>query len=135
MGPHPAVAEVRRAVRRGLGGLTAGDLVLAACSGGADSLALAAALAHEAPRQRLRAGGVTVDHGLQPGSAERARRVAAVLAGLRLHPGEAVPVTVVSRPCAGRPEAAARDARYQALDEGARRTGARANPLRHSLAD
>jgi len=54
MGPHPAVAEVRRAVRRGLGGLTAGDLVLAACSGGADSLALAAALAHEAPRQRLR---------------------------------------------------------------------------------
>ena len=31
MGPHPAVAEVRRAVRRGLDGLTAGDLVLAAC--------------------------------------------------------------------------------------------------------
>ena len=56
MGPHPAVAEVRRAVRRGLDGLTAGDLVLAACSGGADSLALAAALAHEAPRQRA-AGG------------------------------------------------------------------------------
>ena len=66
MGPHPAVAEVRRAVRRGLDGLTAGDLVLAACSGGADSLALAAALAHEAPRRQLRAGGVTVDHRLQP---------------------------------------------------------------------
>ena len=39
MGPHPAVAGVRRAVRHGLDGLTAGDLVLAACSGGADSLA------------------------------------------------------------------------------------------------
>jgi tRNA(Ile)-lysidine synthase len=135
MGPHPAVAEVRRAVRRGLDGLTAGDLVLAACSGGADSLALAAALAHEAPRHGLRAGGVTVDHGLQPGSAERARRVAAVLAGLGLDPVEAVPVTVVAGPGAGGPEAAARGARYRALDEVARRTGAGAILLGHSLDD
>src|SRR5215472_12639293 len=103
MGPHPAVAEARRAVRLGLDGLTAGDLVLAACSGGADSLALAAALAHEAPRRGLRAGGVTVDHGLQPGSAERARRVAAVLAGLGLDPVEAVPVTVAAGPGTGGP--------------------------------
>jgi tRNA(Ile)-lysidine synthase len=135
MGPHPAVAEVRRAVRRGLDGLTPGDLVLAACSGGADSLALAAALAHEATRRRLRAGGVTVDHGLQPGSAQRARRVAAALAGLGLDPVEAVPVTVAAGPGAGGPEAAARGARYQALDEVARRTGARAILLGHSLDD
>src|SRR5262249_4364464 len=107
MGPHPAVAEVRRAVRRGLDGLTAGDLVLAACSGGADSLALTAALAHEAPRQRLRAGGVTVDHALQPGSAERARRVAAVLADLGLHPVYSVPVTVGAGPGRGGPGGAA----------------------------
>src|SRR5215475_5920950 len=135
MGPHPAVAEVRRAVRRGLDGLTAGDLVLAACSGGADSLALAAALAHEAPRRRLRAGGVTVDHALQPGSAERARRVAAVLAGVGLHPVYSVPVTVGAGPGTGGPEAAARGARYRALDEVARRTGARAILLGHSLDD
>jgi tRNA(Ile)-lysidine synthase len=135
MGPHPAVAMVRRAVRRGLDGLTAGDLVLAACSGGADSLALAAALAHEAPRQGLRAGGVTVDHGLQPGSAQRARRVAAALAGLGLDPVEAVPVTVAAGPGVGGPEAAARGARYQALDEAARRCGARAILLGHSLDD
>jgi tRNA(Ile)-lysidine synthase len=135
MGPHPAVAEVRRAVRRGLGGLTAADLVLAACSGGADSLALAAALAHEAPRQRLHAGGVTVDHGLQPGSAERARRVAAVLAGLGLHPVCSVPVTVGAGPGRGGPEAAARGARYRALDEVAEGTGARAVLLGHSLDD
>src|SRR5512132_495266 len=112
MGPHPAVAEVRRAVRRGLGGLTAGDLVLAACSGGADSLALAAALAREAPRCGLRAGGITVDHGLQPGSAERARDVAGVLAGLGLDPAEAVTVTVPGEAGQGGPEAAARAARY-----------------------
>src|SRR5215468_2146940 len=135
MGPHPAVAEARRAVRLGLDGLTAGDLVLAACSGGADSLALAAALAHEAPRQGLRAGGVTVDHGLQPGSAERARRVAAVLAGLGLDPVEVVPVTVAAGPGTGGPEAAARGARYRALDGAARRTGASAILLAHSLDD
>jgi tRNA(Ile)-lysidine synthase len=135
MGPPPAVAEVRRAVRRGLDGLQAGDLVLAACSGGADSLALAAALAHEAPRQGLRAGGVTVDHRLQPGSAARAAAVATLLAGLGLDPVCSVPVTVAAGPGTGGPEAAARGARYQALDEVARRTGARATLLGHSLDD
>jgi tRNA(Ile)-lysidine synthase len=135
MGPHPAVAEVRRAVRRGLDGLPAGDLVLAACSGGADSLALAAALAHEAPRHGLRAGGVTVDHGLQPGSAERARAVTALLAGLGLDPVENVPVTVGAGPGRGGPEAAARGARYRALDEVAGRSGACAILLGHSLDD
>ena len=39
MGPGVAVAEVRNAVRACLADLTAGDLVLVACSGGADSLA------------------------------------------------------------------------------------------------
>jgi tRNA(Ile)-lysidine synthase len=135
MGPPPAVAEVRRAVRGGLDGLTPGDLVLAACSGGPDSLALAAALAHEAPRRGLRAGGVTVDHGLQPGSAQRARRAAELLTGLGLDPVCSVPVQVAAGPASGGPEAAARGARYQALDGVARRTGARAVLLGHSLDD
>src|ERR1700753_4381812 len=86
MGPHPAVAELRNAVRDSLTGLQPGQLVLAGCSGGADSLALAAALAFTAPRIRLRAGGITVDHGLQPGSADRARDVAARLTTLGLDP-------------------------------------------------
>ena len=47
-------------------GLAPGDLVLAACSGGADSLALAAALAFEGPRLGLRSGGVTVDTMVPP---------------------------------------------------------------------
>jgi tRNA(Ile)-lysidine synthase len=135
MGPHPAVAEVRRAVRRGLAGLTAGDLVLAACSGGADSLALAAALAHEAPRRGLRAGGVTVDHRLQPGSGQRARAVAALLTGLGLDPVCNVPVQVTAGRGSGGPEAAARAARYRALDEAAASTGARAILLGHSRDD
>ena len=73
MGPSPAVAAVRLAVRRGLADLEAGDLVLVAASGGADSLALAAAVAFEVPRLGLRAGAVTVDHGLQAGSARACR--------------------------------------------------------------
>src|ERR1700722_18242706 len=90
----PDVATVRNAVHESLAGLAPGELVLAACSGGQDSLALAAALAFTAPRAGLAAGAVTVDHGLQDGSAERARAVAATLRGLGLDPVHAVAVTV-----------------------------------------
>jgi tRNA(Ile)-lysidine synthase len=108
MGPHPAVAEVRRAVRAALTGPA-----LVACSGGADSLALAAAVAFEAPRARVTAGLVTVDHGLQPGSDIQAKAVADLGYELGFDPVEIVQVDV-RRP--GGPEAAARTARYGALD-------------------
>ncbi|MDV9201676.1 ATP-binding protein, partial [Streptomyces sp. Wh19] len=109
MGPHPAVAAIRLAVRRvlhdvltdhirsadlsrrtphpelaeaGAGRQRAAlperpdtPLVLVACSGGADSMALASALAFEAPKLSVRAGGITVDHGLQDGSDTRAAEV------------------------------------------------------------
>jgi tRNA(Ile)-lysidine synthase len=133
VGPGVAVAAVRNAVRACLSDLAPGDLVLAACSGGADSLAVAAALAFVAPRADLRAGGVTVDHGLQPGSAERAADVAVVLGRLGLDPVRAVTVTVP--PSGGGPEAAARAARYQALDAVAEQTGAAAVLLGHTLDD
>ena len=54
--------------------------VVAAVSGGADSLALAAALAHERPGS----GAAVVDHGLQPGSRAVADAPAAQCAGLGL---------------------------------------------------
>jgi tRNA(Ile)-lysidine synthase len=135
MGPHPAVAQARACVRQCLADLEPGDLVLAACSGGADSLALAAALAHEAPRLVLRGGGVTVDHGLQEGSAERAGQVTVTLARLGLDPVEQVSVAVPARPGHGGPEAAARTARYAALAEVAQRTGAAAVLLGHTRDD
>ncbi len=128
----PAVAAVRNAVRASVAGLAPGDLVLAACSGGQDSLALAAALAFVAPRAGLRAGAVTVDHGLQDGSASRALSVAAVLRGLGLDPVRVETVTVGG---AGGPEAAARDARYAALGAAAAGTGAAAVLLGHTLDD
>ena len=135
MGPPPAVAEVRSAVRRCLWEFAEGDLVLAACSGGADSLALAAALAHEGPRCGVRAGGVTVDHGLQPGSGDRASAVTRVLTGLGLEPVVCLPAAVPPGPGHGGPEAAARTARYAALADAARRTGAVAVLLAHSRDD
>jgi tRNA(Ile)-lysidine synthase len=131
------VAAVRLAVRRcladldGAGSGRAG-LVLVACSGGADSVALAAATAFEAPRTGRRAGAVTVDHDLQPGSAARAVALADRLRRLGLDPVEVATVAVGS---AGGPEAAAREARYRALDEAADRLGAGAVLLGHTLDD
>jgi tRNA(Ile)-lysidine synthase len=120
MGPGAAVADIRNAVRTCLADLEPGDVVLVACSGGADSLALAAALAFVGPKLGLRCGGVTVDHGLQEGSAERAAAVVAVLQRLGLDPVYSVAVEVADARGGG-PEAAARAARYRALDEVAGR--------------
>ncbi len=131
-GPPPPVALVRAAVRRALRGLPAGELVLVACSGGPDSLALAGATAFVAPRLGLRAGGVTVDHGLQEGSAERADAVAAVLDSLGLAPVERMSVTVGTE---GGPEGAARTARYAALAKAADAHRARAVLLGHTRDD
>lgn len=181
MGPHPAVAAIRLAVRRVLhdvlnefaertdhdehtahiahterasrpefaeagtgrcGAVLAGrpalaerpdtPLVLVACSGGADSMALASALAFEARKLAVRAGGITVDHNLQDGSDVRAAEVVARLRDMRLDPVEAVAVHVGSE---GGPEAAARDARYAALDAAAERHGAAAVLLGHTRDD
>ncbi|WP_304453225.1 tRNA lysidine(34) synthetase TilS [Nocardiopsis sp. YSL2] len=131
-GPHPAVAAVRSAVRRALADLPADATVLAACSGGADSLALSGALAFEAPRAGRTAGGVTVDHGLQEGSAARAVEVADVLRGLGLAP---VLVRTVSVDGPGGPEAAARRARYAALDGAVGAHAPAAVLLGHTLDD
>jgi tRNA(Ile)-lysidine synthase len=106
--------------------------VLVACSGGGDSLALAAATAFVAPRLGLRAGLVTVDHGLQPGSADRAAAVAAWGDTVGLDPALVSTVEVAGP---GGPEAAARDARYQALAAIARTCAATTVLLGHTRDD
>ncbi|HEU5024614.1 MAG TPA: tRNA lysidine(34) synthetase TilS [Spirillospora sp.] len=132
MGPDPAVAAVRLAVRRVLADLPASSMALVACSGGADSLALAGALAFEAPRAGLHAGGVTIDHGLQDGSGARADAVVRTLADLGLDPAGSIAVTVDGE---GGMENAARNARYAALDRAAGRLGAAAVLLGHTRDD
>jgi tRNA(Ile)-lysidine synthase len=136
-GPPAAVAAVRLAVRRSLhdvaGQPVAGDdprpLVLVAASGGADSTALAAATAFEAPKAGLRAGLLTVDHAWSPGSRERAEAVATLGRDLGLDP-----VEVLDAP-APRQEGPARDIRRAALSTASSRLGAEALLLGHSLDD
>jgi len=132
MALDPAVAAVRLAVRRGL--LDVGDQpVLVACSGGADSLALVAAATFEARSRPWQVVGVTVDHGLQAGSADHSRRVLGQMAGLGVDETVSVRVEVTSR--GQGPEAAARDARYAVLEEVAQRFGSQVVLLGHTLDD
>jgi tRNA(Ile)-lysidine synthase len=127
----PAVAAVRLAVRRTLNGHS--GPVLVACSGGPDSLALAAATAFVAPRLSVPYGLITVDHGLQPGSSERAAAVVDWAAGQGFDPAVAAAVDVGGR--TGGPEAAARSARYEAVTGAARAHGAKNVLLGHTRDD
>ncbi|HEU4811689.1 MAG TPA: tRNA lysidine(34) synthetase TilS [Nocardioides sp.] len=129
---HPAVAAVRLAVRRDLADVGEGPL-LVACSGGADSLALLAASVFEARGSGHRVIGVTVDHGLQDGSAEHAERVVAQM--VRLGVSETVGVRVHVDPGGRGVEAAAREARYAVLEEVAARMDSRVVLLGHTLDD
>ncbi|MGN7966815.1 tRNA lysidine(34) synthetase TilS [Microbacterium sp. 22179] len=129
----PAIAEIRRAVRTALADLPEGAAVVVALSGGADSLALAAAVAFEAPKAGIRATAVTVDHALQTGSDAVAARAAEQATTLGL---EACVVRVeVDDATDDGPESAARDARYRALRDVADEVGARAVLLGHTLDD
>ncbi|MEW2461498.1 tRNA lysidine(34) synthetase TilS [Microbacterium sp. NPDC047426] len=127
----PAVAEIRLAVRTALADLPEGSSVIVALSGGADSLALAAATAFEAPKRGLRVAAVTVDHGLQDDSAAVAERAARTAADLGLDPL----VVRVEVSGDGGPEAAARDARYRVLRDAANDLRAAAVLLGHTLDD
>lgn len=129
---HPAVARTREAVRTTLAELPQGTTVLVACSGGTDSLALAAATAFEAPKLGLSAGAVVVDHGLQADSAQVAERAAGQCRTLGLDP---VLVRTVEVGTEGGPEGAARTARYDALRDAADELAADVVLLAHTRDD
>jgi len=112
----PAVAAVRLAIRTHCADLEPGSVVLVACSGGADSMALLSGTLFEGARAGWLVGAVVVDHGLQPGSARVAATVAARARDLGC---DRVDVVAVAPGGAGGPEAAARSARYAALEQAA----------------
>ena len=107
----PHFRECRRAVRPFDGPAIIG------LSGGPDSLALVAAAAAEGKDVRA----VVVDHGLQEGSADVARRAVAAAERIGV-PAEVVRVEVGAAPGES-VEAVAREARYAALAEVANRDG------------
>ena len=134
-GPPAPVAAVRHAVRVALarpGDLPQGHVVVA-CSGGADSLALAAAAAGGAPRAGRTAGAAVVDHGLQPGSDRVAAAAADQCRALGLAPVDVLTVDVTAGP--GGPEAAARTARHAALAALSARHGGAPVLLGHTRDD
>ncbi|MBY6678578.1 tRNA lysidine(34) synthetase TilS [Rhodococcus sp. BP-332] len=106
-GPH--LLTVRRAVRAWFGEHCPERAVVVGLSGGADSLALTAACVAEGAQVHA----VVVDHALQAGSAEVAHRAAEQARDLGCSRAEVRTVSVTG---AGGPEAAARRARYAALD-------------------
>jgi len=93
--------------------------LVTACSGGADSLALAFATRYVASRRDLKYAAVIIDHGLQQGAADIAARVRDQLDRLGYH-DVTITAVQVDRSAAAGLEAAARDARYRALDTEAR---------------
>jgi len=107
--------RVRRACTSWLDAYAPDGPLIVACSGGADSLALVVATCAAAGGRQVI--GATVDHGLQPGSAGRARFVAEQLRGLGCADARVLTVTVEGD---GGVEAAARRARYPALATMAR---------------
>lgn len=108
-------------------------LVLVACSGGRDSMALAAVAGVVCASLGVRCGAAVVDHGLQPGSDQVARQAARRCERLGLDPVTVRTVRVEQE--GDGLEAAARRARYQALSDQARRDGAVAVLLAHTRDD
>ena len=129
---NPATVAIRSAVRDCLSGCSAGDTVLVAVSGGADSLALAAALVPESKNALINLVGVTIDHQLQKNSGDQATKVFAQLSELGISQIEIVKVDVE---LVDGLEASARRARYAALDAVAEKHNAKLIFLGHTLND
>ena len=126
------MVEIRSAVRAELAKLSAGDVVIVACSGGADSLALAYAVSQEAQKLAIHVVGITIDHQLQEHSRRQAETVVAQFEDMGIQSSEIIPVVV---DVLDGMEASARRARYLALDEASKKYGAVKVLLGHTRDD
>ena len=95
--------------------------LLVACSGGPDSLALAAACSHLASSRNFHLVGVTVDHGWRKESSLQARQVCQILKELGY--ADIALLELSAQENGSGKEGAARKARYLALEKQARYYG------------
>ncbi|NDI10903.1 MAG: tRNA lysidine(34) synthetase TilS [Actinobacteria bacterium] len=124
--------QIRLALRPELSDLSAGDTVLVAVSGGADSSSLAAGLLVESKERAIRVIAVIIDHALQANSADVAQNTKAELAKIGYTNIEIKRIKVDVRDGM---EASARRARYAALNEIADSVNAVAIFLGHTKDD
>ena len=123
-----ALVALRSAARSALEKFSAGDVLLVAVSGGADSLALAESAKIEADKLALTLIGVTIDHQLQKGSELQADKLVKQLS----FPCHIVKVNVEITDGL---EASARRARYAAFEKIAKELNAVAVLLGHTKDD
>jgi len=107
-----ASVAIRNAVKEQLERCEAGDCILVAVSGGADSLALAYATLVESSPLAIKAIAVTIDHQLQENSSDQAAKVEKQLRAMGY---QDVVVAKVKVSLESGLEAGARSARYEAL--------------------
>ncbi len=124
--------QIRLAVRRELEDLNAGDTVIVAASGGADSCALAAALLPECKTKAIKSMALIIDHGLQENSADVAQEAKQELIKLGY---EIVEIRRIKVEVTDGLEASARRARYAAINEVANEENASAIFLGHTKDD
>lgn len=103
---------IRSAVRPFLEKMEAGDRIVVAVSGGADSLALAYAVSMEAKKLAFQTSAVTIDHQLQDKSSDQAATVVEQMESL----GIACTVKKIKVEITDGLESSARRARYEVLD-------------------
>ena len=126
-GTHPERAIEQSVERDGV--VRKGDRVVVACSGGSDSVGLAAILAAIAKPLELTISLVHVNHGVRA-SAWQDEAVA-----LRAGAALGLPVRAIALTGQSAGEAEMRDARYQALAAAAREFGANAVATGHNAED
>ncbi len=118
--PNPVLGTEFAHLLRFLGPFEASPRIAVAVSGGGDSMALTL-LAHDWAREGGgEVVGLTVDHGLRPGSAAEAKSVAGWLQGIGM--AHHVLRWTGPKPASG-VQAAARDARYRLLEGWCREAG------------
>ena len=124
--------QIRLAVRSELEDIAAGDSVLVAASGGADSSALAAALLLECKAKSIKVIALIIDHGLQKNSADVTHETKRTLTKIGY---ENIEIRRVTVEITDGLEASARRARYQALNDVANSHNAVAVFLGHTKDD